>query len=175
MAGRNDDSVIERLADELKQDRLRSSARVRLGEELARLDRAVWHVEPNVLSNGVTVPYVICGPTGVFALAASHAWSVVDLAVLDRLSRELAAMMPGYPDPVRTGVYLPFDDGAPRSWFDGQGRGGWIIGRGQLPAFLLSFSDQGFTSSDLGALRACLATEPTRSPPLRMPAEPLQG
>jgi hypothetical protein len=56
------------------------------------------------------MPFVIFGPSGLFAFSASHEWAFTDLGYLDRLSKDLGAMIPSYPDPVRTGIYLPFDD-----------------------------------------------------------------
>ena len=130
---RVDNRALAELSRELRNNRLRAVARARLGEELAALDRGVWHVERDVIAGGVTMPCMIFGPTGVFGFSAGHAWNFPDLRFLAALGTNLGAMIPGYPDPVCTGVYLPFEEHAPRSWFDGQGDGGWIVGRGELP------------------------------------------
>ena len=79
------------------------------------------------------MPFVTFGPTGVFAFTASHEWAFTDLAHLDRVSKDLGALLVGYPDPVRTGLYLPLDEQPARAWFDSRGQGGWIVGRGRLP------------------------------------------
>jgi hypothetical protein len=170
-----DDRALARLADALHQHRRRGAARTRLGEDLAMLDRGAWHVERDIICNGVTMPFAVYGPHGVFAFGAGDAWAFTDLAYLDRLSRDLGAMMPGYPDPVRTGLYLPFDDCSPRAWFDGRGNGGWIVGRGRLLEFFAHFDDHGVSTGDLAVLRRHLANPAKRRRTMRRPRRPLPG
>jgi hypothetical protein len=160
-ARRIDEPVVAALADELRRHRHLAAARTRLGEDLAMLDSTRWHVERDVSVAGVSVPFVLFGPHGVFALAAGPGWAFTDLPILDRLSRDLAALIAGYPDPVRAGVYLPFEPSRTRAWFDRHGAGGWIIGHGDLNAFLHGFHDRGFSASDIAALRRRIAAAGT--------------
>jgi hypothetical protein len=134
-------------------NRLRNHAKVRLGERLAVLDRDAWLVERDVtLTNGLTIPYVLFGPTGIFAVAASTKWTIADLSILDDCARILNGVFPGYPDPVRGVICLPHDSGEARAWYDGQGRGGWIVGGPHLIALLEQFSDHGVAPADARAL-----------------------
>jgi hypothetical protein len=162
-----DDRMLARLADELHGHRRRGRARARLRDELAALDSTHWHVESDVICGGVTTPFVTFGPTGVFAFTASHEWAFTDLAHLDRLSKDLSAMIAGYPDPVRTGLYLPLDEPA-RAWFDRRGQGGWIVGRGRLAEFFAHFDDRGFSAGELTTLRTHLALAARRRSRTRM-------
>jgi hypothetical protein len=161
--------------DDLHEHRRRGRARARLGEELGALDATHWHVERDVICRGATMPFVILGPTGVFALSASHEWAFSDLAHLARLSKDLSAMIAGYPDLIQTGLYLPFNEQPARAWFDGRGQGGWIVGRGRLPEFLEHFHDHGFSVGDLAALRAQLATPCSPRPRMLRPVQPRHG
>jgi hypothetical protein len=172
---RNDDVSLALLGARLVEDRRRAAARTRLGEELALLDRRCWHVERDVTVTGVTLPFVVFGPRGVFALTSSQGWAMSDLTVLDSAAGELAAVLPAYPDPVRAAIYLPYNPVAPRSWFNEQGAGGWILGRGHLLEFLEHFEDHGFSGSDIEVLRARSAPHGPAKPLLHLPRQPLQG
>jgi hypothetical protein len=174
-ARRTEDRALARLGDELHEHRRRGAARTRLGEDLGVLDRTLWHVERDIICRGVTMPFVIFGPSGLFAFSASHEWAFTDLAYLDRLSRDLGAMISGYPDPVRTGMYLPCHDVPARAWFDGRGRGGWIVGRGRLLEFFERFDDQDFSATDLTELRARLAGSARLPPTMRLRSQPHRG
>ena len=133
---RTDDVSLAILGARLVENRRRAAARTRLGEDLALLDRRSWHVERDVIVAGVTLPFVVFGPCGLFALTSSHGWTMSDLTILDGAATQLAAVLPMYPDPVRAGIYLPYDAAAPRSWFNELGAGGWIVGGGHLLEFL---------------------------------------
>ena len=174
-ARRNDDVSLAILGARLVENRRRAGARTRLGEDLAVLDRRSWHVERDVTVAGVTLPFVVFGPRGLFALTSSHGWAMSDLTILDGAARDLATLLPTYPDPVRAAIYLPYDPVAPRSWFNEHGVGGWILGGGHLPGFLEHFEDHGFSRSDIEVLRARSTPQRPARPLPHLPVQPLQG
>jgi hypothetical protein len=172
---RHDDASLTRLGARLAENRRRAAARTRLGEDLAMLDRRYWHVERDVTVAGVTFPFVVFGPRGVFALTSSHGWDMSDLTVLESASKDLAGMLPCHADPVRAAIYLPYDVSAPRSWFNGQGAGGWIVGGGHLLEFLEHFNDHGFAASDIEMLRAKATPDGHPKPLAHLPLHAPQG
>jgi hypothetical protein len=174
-ARRNDDLSLAILGARLVENRRRAAARTRLGEELARLDRRSWHVERDVTVTGVTLPFVVFGPRGLFALTSSQGCAMSDLTVLESAADELAAVLPAYPDPVRAAIYLPDDPVAPRSWFNEHGAGGWIVGGGHLLEFLEHFEDHGFSRSDIEVLRARSAPQGPAKRLVYLPRQRLQG
>jgi hypothetical protein len=91
---RHDDAALGRLAEGLAIHRCRALARARLGEELAKLRPAAWHVERDIVCRGVTVPFVVFGPNGVFALTGAAAWRFCDLGWLDWITKELSPLVP---------------------------------------------------------------------------------
>jgi len=157
------------------ENRRRAAARTRLGEDLALLDRRSWHVERDVTVAGVTLPFVVFGPRGLFALTSSHGWAMSDLTVLDGAAGQLAAVLPAYLDPVRAAICLPYDPAVPRSWFNEQGAGGWILGGGHLLEFLEHFDDHGFSRSDIEVLRARSTPRGPTKPLIHLPQQPLLG
>ena len=172
---RHDDDSLTSLGARLAENRRRAAARTRLGEDLAMLDRRYWHVERDVTVAGVTFPFVVFGPGGLFALTSSHGWDMSDLTVLESASKDLAGMLPCHADPVRAAIYLPYDVSAPRSWFNGQGAGGWIVGGGHLLEFLEHFNDHGFAASDIEMLRAKATPDGHPKPLAHLPLHAPQG
>jgi hypothetical protein len=172
-----DDRSLARLAERLQGHRNRGLARARMASDLEALNATAWHIERDVITAGITTPFLLLGPTGVFAFSTGCGWSFNDLAFTGRVARDVGTLVvPDYPDPVRSAIYLPFEDTAARSWFDGHGNGGWIVGRGGLPAFLEQFDDRGYSIAEVAVLRGHLAERP--KPPRRrlpLPERPLSG
>jgi hypothetical protein len=163
--------------------RLRASRRLRIAEErvgfeLGRLPADRWMIERWVPLDRHRVPFLVAGPTGVFALWPSeNVWTMDDVGVLQRATDELARLLPGYRGPIRAAVVLAFDPMAPRAWHRGiDGAGGWILGIDVLQPWLFGFETQaGLADGDIACLRRRAESfEPTR-PPGRLPAAPNWG
>src|SRR3954452_24459727 len=115
--------AVSRLAEVLDRSRRLVAAEERVARELACADG--WVGERYVLVGTHRVPFVLIGPSGIFALCATDgAWTLYDLEVLARLSDELRDRLPGYRGRVEAVVCLAFDHAEPRAWYGGAGRGG---------------------------------------------------
>ena len=154
--------AIDRLADRLSHDRVRAAARSSAARQLAGLDPAEWLIERDVVIAGVPVAFVVFGPTGVFLLAPGQGWTPTSLQRLDAAACHLANDLPGYPDPARSVAVVP--TGSPTSWFDDDGRGGWVVGEAWLLHWLIGFRDQGFARGDITRLRDMLAAVDPSAP-----------
>lgn len=162
---RNDEVTLAPAGAWLHGNRERNHACARLGEILARLDRGAWLIERDVrLSNGLTIPYVVFGPTGVFLIAGAPRWFIYELPTLHDCAVAIATELPGYPDPVHGILCLPLDPGEPRAWFDARGRGGWVVGGPHLIALLEHFTDKGLSREDIAELRARATPDLSRPP-----------
>jgi hypothetical protein len=169
------DASARRVAALLSVSLGRARARGLLRRELDVLDARSWLVEYDMRLGGVTIAFVLFGPTGVFALTASETWVMGDLSVLRAAADELAGALPGYPDPVRAVLYVPREGGGPRWWCNGHGDAAWIVGAGGIAAFLAEFDDQGLSADDIAALRAFVAVPALLSLHARLPANPGVG
>jgi hypothetical protein len=130
--------AIDRFADVLDRSRRLVAAEERVARELTRADG--WVVERYVLVGLHRVPFVLIGPSGIFALCATDgAWTLYDLEVLSSLGDELRDRLPGYRGRVEAVVCLAYDRANPRAWYGGPdrgGRGGWVVGINQLLPWL---------------------------------------
>src|SRR3954454_14910576 len=110
--------AISRLAEVLDRSRRLVAAEERVARELACADG--WVIERYVLVGTHRVPFVLIGPSGIFAVCATDgAWTLYDLEVLSRLGDELRDRLPGYQGRVEAVVCLAFDQADPRAWYGG--------------------------------------------------------
>jgi hypothetical protein len=143
------------LADVLERSRRLIVAEDRVARELAGVGG--WVVERYVLLGNQRVPFVLLGPSGVFALCATDgAWSLYDLEVLSCLGDELRDGLPGYRGRVEAVVCLAFDHAEPRAWYGGAdrgGRGGWVLGVDQLLRWLCGWEpEHGLAADDVSRI-----------------------
>jgi hypothetical protein len=172
------DDALTRFADIVHRTSEHAAAVAHAEEELAHLDRSVWHLARDFGStpHGVVIPFVLLGPTGLFAIDAATGYSITDAGEWGRLCKRVREwMVPDYPDRLHAVVFLPFVESRPRSWLDGRGDGAWVVGRGQLRALLEQFDDDGASQTDLAALRAHLRRRPPGDPGLYVPERPPSG
>lgn len=144
------------LAARVERNQRRLAAEAELGRLLdLGLEPGEWVVVPSLMAvSGVAIPYFVLGRSGAFVLAANDAGlSALDLGVYNDTALALRDLLPRYPDPVNVGIVSPFTTEEPRLFFDGVGVGGWALGGAYLHKWLCAFRDQGFSPTELVALR----------------------
>jgi hypothetical protein len=149
------DSTLAPLAARIERRRRVLAAEAELRTQLEQIGSADdWLcVQSMAGACGVTIPFLVVGPTGVFVLAASDGgWHLSDLAVWAPAVAAVKRALPGYPDPVRLAIVLVFDRAEPRRWYC-QGGGGWVLGGSHLALWLTTFGDVGFAPGDVARLR----------------------
>lgn len=147
------------IAKRFVSEHKRATARATLRAELALLDRDRWHVETDVILGGVTIPFVILGPGGVFILIAAVRWVMPDLATLGRAADELGTILSTYPGSVHAAIYLPLVDRETRVWYDAAGARAVVVGRGRLLELLDGVHDRGYSPEDIAALHRSIAAD----------------
>jgi hypothetical protein len=170
--------AVEDLTDVLDRSRRLVAAEERVARELACADG--WVVERYVLVGTRRVPFVLVGPSGVFALCATDgAWTLYDLEVLSRLGDELRDRLPGYRGRVEAVVCLAFDHAEPRAWYGGAdrgGRGGWVLGVDQLLRWLSGWGpEHGLAAVDVSRIAVEAGPHWRRRSTARLPVRPGAG
>jgi len=120
-------------------------------------------VEMDVELGGIRVPFVILGRTGVFAVLPTDLWRFEDLACTEAIVSDLRRFVGHLGIEPQVIFYNPFGAQAERSWYDGRGRGAWVIGCGQLSNWLAAQTGPGVGPDEIAALRE--AAKPRWEPP----------
>lgn len=154
-ARRVSDEILRPLGERLERGQRLSAAEVSVRALIDGLGEERWMAVQAVRAvDGIVVPFLLIGSRGVFALAASDGhWTLGDLRIFGRAAGAITALLPGYPDPVRSAIVLPYDSIEPRAWYGPDGSGVWILGGDRFYGWLTSFSDHGFSASDVARLR----------------------
>ena len=103
------------LAWTLDRGRRRSTAESVLAHELDGLPIRQWLIERNVRVGERVVPFVVVGPTGVFAIGATDAtWTLPELIALADLAAELTREMGAARPRVEAAICLALESQPPR-------------------------------------------------------------
>ncbi len=145
------------LAQHVDNHRRLAVADARLNDVLASLPRDRWFVERYVVFAGHSVPFLVLGETGVFAVwGAPGAPRWRDLPFYHRISANIKSALPGYAGPVHAGICRAFEpDAIPRWWCRaGDPGGAWVIGLGWVIGWLEHFGvEHGLGVADIARLR----------------------
>jgi hypothetical protein len=132
------------------------------------LDPEEWFIERNFTISGVSIPFILFGPTGVFTLWATRRyWTDQHVFHLRHTADKLQAAFEDYPDQVHPAIVLLDDDSKPTQEFAGEPGAPWVgpcwvLGDRWLIAWLESHED------DLGCSKADVALLRNESDPERV-------
>ncbi len=149
--------TLKPLAQHVDNDRRLAVADARLNDVLASLPRDRWFVERYVLFAGHSVPFLVLGETGVFAVWGAPGpprWC--DLPFYHQISANIKSALPGYAGPVHAGICRAFEpDAIPRWWCRaGDPGGAWVLGLDWVLRWLWQFGpEHGLGVADIERLR----------------------
>src|SRR4051812_28819490 len=95
---------------------------------LHAVDAQKWHVEESVVAGpGVSLTFVVVGPTGIFALVVTDgSWSLSDIKLLTCATRSLDESVPSFARPIYGAIVIDNSAAAPRLWFAPDGSSAWV-------------------------------------------------
>jgi hypothetical protein len=124
------------------------------------LDSEEWFIERDFTISGVSIPFMLFGPNGVFILLASRRyWTDQHVFHLRHTADRLQAAFEDYPDRVHPAIVLLDDDRKPTQEFAGEPGAlwvgpCWVLGDRWLIAWLESHEDDlGCSKADIALLR----------------------
>jgi hypothetical protein len=162
----------------LEASRRLVAAEARIAQELATLPTTRWIVDRYVTSTPRRVPFVLAGPTGIFALwPTDGAWTMNDVAMVHQIGEDTRNRLPGYEGSVCSAIVLAFDSMSPRVWVRGEdATSAWVVGIDWLIRWLDSFEPaQGLNPDDVQRMQQLAGPVWKRRGTARMPAARRHG
>jgi hypothetical protein len=126
-----------------------------LERRLSELDTDAWYTERDFTINSVPIPFTVFGPGGLFLLMGTRGhWTAEHISLMHGAADTLAELT-GYPARPHPAIIVLSDSREPRQEYTAPNGCGpcWTLGDYWLIAWLESFQDHGFSTSDVARLR----------------------